>query len=111
MRSWTSYFMFSLFLDLLLGSNGDVFRIPPLNVNQRDLLKLLELGDDIKFDVPTLYVFGDSTVDSGNNNFLPLTSKANCPSFKVDFADGKPTGRFSNGGIEADFISKDTKIL
>ncbi|TXG69410.1 hypothetical protein EZV62_004345 [Acer yangbiense] len=107
MRSWTSYFlMFSLYLDLLLGSNGDVFRVPPLNVNQKDLLKLLELGDDIKFDVPALYVFGDSTVDSGNNNFLSSTSKANYPPFGVDFADGKPTGRFSNGRIEADFIAQ-----
>ena len=112
MRSWTSYFlMFSLYLDLLLGSNGDVFGVPPLNVNQKDLLKLLELGDDIKFDVPALYVFGDSTIDSGNNNFLSSASKANYPPFGVDFADGKPTGRFSNGRIEADFIGKDPKIL
>ena len=112
MISWTSFFhMFSLFLDLLLGSNRDVFRVPPLNVNQKDLLKLLELGDDIKFDVPALYVFGDSTVDSGNNNFLPSMSKANYPPYGVDFAIGKPTGRFSNGRTEADFIGKDTKIL
>ncbi|KAI9198188.1 hypothetical protein LWI28_011641 [Acer negundo] len=107
MRSWTSYFhMFSLFLDWLLGSNGDVFKVPPLNVNQNDLLKLLELGDDIKFDIPALYVFGDSTVDSGNNNFLPSTSKANYPPYGVDFADGKPTGRFSNGRTEVDFIAQ-----
>ncbi|KAK2642984.1 hypothetical protein Ddye_024747 [Dipteronia dyeriana] len=107
MRSWTSYFlMFSLFVDLFLGSNGDVFRVPPLNVNQKDLLKLLELGDDIKFDVPALYVFGDSTVDSGNNNFLQSSSKANFKPFGVDFANGKPTGRFSNGRIEADFIAQ-----
>ncbi|KAK2662673.1 hypothetical protein Ddye_001247 [Dipteronia dyeriana] len=89
---------------MFLGSNGDVFRVPPLNVNQKDLLKLLELGDDIKFDVPTLYVFRDSTVDSGNNNFLQSSSKANYKPFGVDFANGKPTGRFSNGRIEADFI-------
>ncbi|KAK3206825.1 hypothetical protein Dsin_020871 [Dipteronia sinensis] len=62
-----------------------------------------ELGDDIKFDVPALYVFGDSTVDCGNNNFLPSPSKANNPPFGVDFTDGKPTGRFSNGRIEANF--------
>ncbi|KAL5758393.1 hypothetical protein ACOSP7_021004 [Xanthoceras sorbifolium] len=105
MRSWTrSFLMFSIFLDLLSGSHGDVFRVPPLDVTQKDLLQLLELGDDIKFDVPALYVFGDSTVDSGNNNFLPSISKANFPPFGIDFADGKPTGRFSNGRTEADFI-------
>ncbi|TXG48009.1 hypothetical protein EZV62_027303 [Acer yangbiense] len=107
MISWTSFFhMFSLFLDILLGSNRDVFRVPPLNVNPKDLLKLLELGDDIKFDVPALYVFGDSTVDSGNNNFLPSMSKANYTPYGVDFVDGKPTGRFSNGRTEADFIAQ-----
>ncbi|KAI9185731.1 hypothetical protein LWI28_010166 [Acer negundo] len=107
MRSWTNYFfIFSLYLDLLLGSNGEVFRIPSWNVNQKDLLKLLESGDDIKFDILTLYVFRASTVDSGNNNFLSSKSKANYPSFGVDFADGKPTGRFSNGRIEADFIAQ-----
>ncbi|KAL5825268.1 hypothetical protein ACOSQ3_021331 [Xanthoceras sorbifolium] len=94
MRSWTrSFLMFSIFLDLLSGSHGDVFRVPPLDVTQKDLLQLLELGDDIKFDVPALYVFGDSTVDSGNNNFLPSISKANFPPFGIDFADGKPTAQ------------------
>ncbi|KAK3205592.1 hypothetical protein Dsin_019638, partial [Dipteronia sinensis] len=39
--------------------------------------------------------FGDSTIDSGNNNFLPSMSIANYPPFGVDFADGKPTGRFN----------------
>ncbi|KAL5825271.1 hypothetical protein ACOSQ3_021334 [Xanthoceras sorbifolium] len=107
MRSWTrSFLMFSIFLDLLSGSHGDVFRVPPLDVTQKDLLQLLELGDDIKFDVPALCVFGDSTVDSGNNNFLPSISKANFPPFGIDFADGKPTGRFSNGRTEADFIAQ-----
>ena len=54
-------------------------------------------------------MFGDSTVDSGNNNFLPSISKANYPPFGVDFADGKSTGRFNNSRIEGDFIGKDEK--
>ncbi|KAK2642926.1 hypothetical protein Ddye_024689 [Dipteronia dyeriana] len=51
-----------------------------------------------------LHVFGDSTVGSGNNNFLPSKSKANYPPFGVDLANGKPTGRFNNGRSEADLI-------
>ncbi|TXG73524.1 hypothetical protein EZV62_002103 [Acer yangbiense] len=57
------------------------------------------------------YVFGDSAVESGNNNFLPSMSKANYPPFGIDFADGKPTGRFSNGRIEPDFIAQVVGLL
>ncbi|KAH7556952.1 hypothetical protein JRO89_XS11G0016500 [Xanthoceras sorbifolium] len=107
MRNWTnSFLLFTIFLDLISGSHGDVFRVPALDANQKDLLQLLELGDDIKFDVPALYVFGDSTVDSGNNNFLSSTSKANYSPFGIDFVDGKATGRFSNGRTKADFIAQ-----
>ncbi|KAL5811750.1 hypothetical protein ACOSQ3_026700 [Xanthoceras sorbifolium] len=107
MRNWTnSFLLFTIFLDLISGSHGDVFRVPALDANQKDLLQLLELGDDIKFDVPALYVFGDSTVDSGNNNFLSSTSKANYSPFGIDFVDGKATGRFTNGRTKADFIAQ-----
>ncbi|CAL4966318.1 unnamed protein product [Urochloa decumbens] len=54
-----------------------------------------------------MYVFGDSTLDVGNNNFLTGTNvpRANMPSYGVDFP-GFPTGRFSNGRNTADFIAK-----
>ncbi|KAL4554806.1 hypothetical protein LXL04_037412 [Taraxacum kok-saghyz] len=56
---------------------------------------------------PAVYMFGDSLVDVGNNNFLPLSlAKADFPHNGVDFAAGKPTGRFSNGMNAADFIAK-----
>jgi hypothetical protein len=57
--------------------------------------------------VPAIYVFGDSTLDVGNNNYLPGTSvpRALKPFYGVDFPGGpKPTGRFSNGYNIADFI-------
>lgn len=55
--------------------------------------------------VPAIFVFGDSTVDVGNNNFLGATRKAgraNFPQYGVDFPTSKPTGRFSNGFNTAD---------
>lgn len=53
------------------------------------------------------YVFGDSLVDVGNNNFLAISvAKANFPHNGVDFPTGKPTGRFSNGKNAADFIAE-----
>ncbi|KAM3295714.1 hypothetical protein ACQJBY_038171 [Aegilops geniculata] len=56
--------------------------------------------------VPAIFVFGDSTADVGNNNYLPGTSaRADFPHNGVDFPGGEPTGRFSNGFIGADFLA------
>ncbi|KAK1303290.1 GDSL esterase/lipase [Acorus calamus] len=56
--------------------------------------------------VPALFMFGDSLVDVGNNNYLPLSLlKANFPHNGVDYPGRKPTGRFSNGRNAADFIA------
>jgi len=52
---------------------------------------------------PALYVFGDSLMDSGNNNFMPTFAKANYLPYGVDFPKGS-TGRFTNGKTVADFI-------
>ncbi|KVI10319.1 hypothetical protein Ccrd_011285 [Cynara cardunculus var. scolymus] len=54
---------------------------------------------------PAVYMIGDSLVDVGNNNYLPLSiAKANFPHNGVDYPAGKPTGRFSNGQNAADFL-------
>lgn len=52
------------------------------------------------------FVFGDSLVDNGNNNFLATTARADAPPYGIDFPTGRPTGRFSNGYNIPDFISK-----
>lgn len=44
--------------------------------------------------VPALFAFGDSLIDSGNNNQLFSLAKANYLPYGIDF--GGPTGRFSN---------------
>ncbi|CAI9275530.1 unnamed protein product [Lactuca saligna] len=57
--------------------------------------------------VPGIYILGDSLVDVGNNNHLPLSFlKANFPHNGLDFPTGKPTGRFSNGKNAADFLAE-----
>uniref|UniRef100_A0A453J6C8 GDSL esterase/lipase n=1 Tax=Aegilops tauschii subsp. strangulata TaxID=200361 RepID=A0A453J6C8_AEGTS len=61
--------------------------------------------------VPAVYVLGDSSLDVGNNNYLPGNSvpRANKPFHGVDFpgpGGPRPTGRFSNGYNVADFIAK-----
>ncbi|KAA8523664.1 hypothetical protein F0562_010087 [Nyssa sinensis] len=56
---------------------------------------------------PAIFVFGDSLVDVGNNNYLKLSIvKANFPPNGVDFPGKKPTGRFSNGKNPADFLAE-----
>lgn len=54
--------------------------------------------------VPALFIFGDSTVDVGNNNELPTIIKANFPPYGRDYINQTPTGRFSNGKLATDFI-------
>jgi hypothetical protein len=56
--------------------------------------------------VPAMYVFGDSTLDVGNNNYLPGADvpRANMALYGVDYIGSKPTGRFSNGYNVADCI-------
>jgi phospholipase/lecithinase/hemolysin len=53
-----------------------------------------------------LIVFGDSTVDSGNNDFWPTTARANYPPYGRDFPGGKATGRFCDGLMSTDYLSE-----
>ncbi|KAJ0980692.1 hypothetical protein J5N97_008947 [Dioscorea zingiberensis] len=54
------------------------------------------------------FVFGDSLVDSGNNNYLQTLSKADIPPNGIDFkaSNGQPTGRFTNGRTIADIVGE-----
>ncbi|XP_062192933.1 GDSL esterase/lipase At1g71691-like [Phragmites australis] len=54
---------------------------------------------------PALFVFGDSLIDSGNNNNLASLAKANYFPYGIDFADG-PTGRFCNGYTIVDELAQ-----
>ncbi|TKY71787.1 GDSL esterase/lipase [Spatholobus suberectus] len=59
-----------------------------------------------KYNVSCILVFGDSSVDSGNNNALHTTMKSNFPPYGKDFFDSRPTGRFSNGRLATDFVAE-----
>ncbi|KAL5837307.1 hypothetical protein ACOSQ3_014476 [Xanthoceras sorbifolium] len=52
------------------------------------------------------FVFGDSLVDSGNNNYLATTARADAPPYGIDYPTRRPTGRFSNGLNIPDIISE-----
>ncbi|XP_009631850.1 GDSL esterase/lipase At5g33370-like [Nicotiana tomentosiformis] len=52
------------------------------------------------------FVFGDSLVDSGNNNYLATTARADSPPYGIDYPTRRATGRFSNGFNIPDIISQ-----
>lgn len=52
------------------------------------------------------YIFGDSLVDNGNNNYLATEARADMPPYGIDFPTRRPTGRFSNGLNIVDIISE-----
>lgn len=67
---------------------------------------LLSLGSIAPLaDARAFFIFGDSLVDSGNNNYLATTARADAPPYGVDFPTRRPTGRFSNGLNIPDIIS------
>lgn len=53
---------------------------------------------------PALFIFGDSLIDSGNNNYIPSIARANYFPYGIDI--GIPTGRFCNGLTVVDYGGK-----
>ena len=70
------------------------------------ITEFLILVSITKAKVPAIIVFGDSSVDAGNNNAVSTLLKSNFPPYGRDFAGGHATGRFCNGRIPPDFISE-----
>ncbi|GLT43570.1 hypothetical protein SLA2020_175090 [Shorea laevis] len=51
------------------------------------------------------FIFGDSLSDVGNNRYLSRSlAQANLPYYGIDFGNGLPNGRFTNGRTVADII-------
>lgn len=51
------------------------------------------------------FIFGDSLSDVGNNDRLSRSlAKANLPWYGIDFGNGTPNGRFTNGRTVSDII-------
>lgn len=72
------------------------------------LLVVTEIADvvEARSNVTSIIVFGDSSVDTGNNNQISTIARSNFEPYGRDFPGGKPTGRFSNGRVATDFISE-----
>ncbi|KAB1222003.1 hypothetical protein CJ030_MR2G018495 [Morella rubra] len=55
--------------------------------------------------ISALLVFGDSTVDPGNNNYVGTAFKSNFPPYGREFLNQIPTGRFTDGRLPTDFVA------
>ncbi|CAK9178397.1 unnamed protein product [Ilex paraguariensis] len=60
--------------------------------------------------IPAVVFFGDSIVDTGNNNYIKTVVKVNYPPYGKDFMGGKPTGRFSDGKVPSDLFVEELGI-
>lgn len=56
--------------------------------------------------VSAVFAFGDSTIDSGNNNRLNTLFRCDHIPYGRDFPTHVPTGRFSNGKISTDYLTQ-----
>ncbi|XP_017234465.1 GDSL esterase/lipase At1g58430 isoform X2 [Daucus carota subsp. sativus] len=61
-------------------------------------------GDKDLLNITTVLVFGDSSVDTGNNNYLTTFVKANHNPYGQNFPGQVPTGRFSDGKLVPDLL-------
>ncbi|BBG94794.1 GDSL-like Lipase/Acylhydrolase superfamily protein [Prunus dulcis] len=80
------FFMF-VYVDLILSTAQAIVKLPN-NVT-----------------IPGVFMFGDSIVDTGNNNNLTTLVKSNFLPYGRDFMGGLPTGRFGNGKVPSDLIA------
>ncbi|KAK8669695.1 hypothetical protein V6N13_107119 [Hibiscus sabdariffa] len=71
----------------------------------RLLVVFLSLAVSLAAAPPTVYIFGDSTLDVGTNDLIPESqARADVPFNGIDFPYSESTGRFSNGLNTADEI-------
>ncbi|XP_065622107.1 GDSL esterase/lipase EXL3 [Quercus suber] len=87
-----SILLFNLILLVLFYNTTAVIKLPPNET------------------YPAIFVFGDSTVDTGNNNNRITPSRANYRPYGNDFNGKVATGRFSNGKVPSDMIAAELEI-
>ncbi|ESQ27540.1 hypothetical protein EUTSA_v10018754mg [Eutrema salsugineum] len=81
------------------------------------LLSLLVLTETVvavklppNLKIPALIAFGDSIVDTGNNNNVKTVVKCDFHPYGINFQGGVPTGRFCDGRTPADLLAEEVGI-
>ncbi|WCJ42862.1 GDSL lipase [Euphorbia peplus] len=57
-----------------------------------------------------MFIFGDSLVDTGNNNYIFPLNRANLKPYGQNAFSGEPNGRFSDGRVFVDYIGEYAKL-
>ncbi|PQQ21490.1 GDSL esterase/lipase [Prunus yedoensis var. nudiflora] len=70
------------------------------------LKEQLPAAENVTLKFPGLFAFGDSILDTGNNNNLATVAKCNFPPYGRDSVGGIPTGRIGNGEVLSDLIAE-----
>ncbi|XP_057487842.1 GDSL esterase/lipase At5g45960-like [Actinidia eriantha] len=89
MRPLSHVLLFFLFISLMLKSGAQT----------------LAKNNPTNKSVSAIFIFGDSTVDPGNNNYVQTFFKSNFLPYGRDFSNHIPTGRFTNGRLVTDYIA------
>ncbi|KAH9611635.1 hypothetical protein KSS87_016095 [Heliosperma pusillum] len=94
-KYWTSIFLLLPFLVLSTTYTS----------NAHNLTKQTLKNSNNISNIQAVLVFGDSTVDPGNNNFINTMFRGDFPPYGVDYPNHIPTGRFTNGKLATDLIA------
>lgn len=100
--------MHSLSATLSCSSIKLLFNVVVIFVLFCNTKAVITLPSNVTF--PAVIAFGDSIVDTGNNNNLTTLIKCNFPPYGKDFAGKVPTGRFGNGKVPSDMIGESSTL-
>uniref|UniRef100_A0A1J3GNQ7 GDSL esterase/lipase EXL3 n=1 Tax=Noccaea caerulescens TaxID=107243 RepID=A0A1J3GNQ7_NOCCA len=73
-----------------------------------ETIAAIKLPPNVK--IPALIAFGDSIVDTGNNNNVKTVVKCDFQPYGINFQGGVPTGRFCDGRVPADLIAEEVGL-
>ncbi|XP_004516893.1 GDSL esterase/lipase At1g73610-like [Cicer arietinum] len=67
--------------------------------------RVIFIAATVNIKYPAVFAFGDSILDTGNNNDLFSVTKSDFSPYGKDFDGGVATGRFGNGRVLSDLIT------
>ncbi|CAN1225185.1 GDSL esterase/lipase At2g23540 [Linum grandiflorum] len=90
----------------ILRTWSEVMRLATLALSVSSIISSAFGGDA---PLGASFIFGDSLVDAGNNNYLSTLSKADIKPNGIDFtaSGGRPTGRYTNGRTIGDIVGEE----